>query len=112
MAEDGGGCESRFKGLECMLLGLPPFEPLVLLGQEGKGLDDAGEVFDKLAMIVSEFHGVSYVSVYLGVRPIRNRVDLFGVHLEAIGSDYDAELFCSCFVKFTFLGFYLTTCFL
>ena len=112
MAEDGGRCDSGFKGLECMLLGLPPFEPLVLLGQEGKGLDDAGIVFNKLAVIVSESHEASYVLEFLGDRPIHNRVDLFGVHLEAIRSDYDAQVFCTCFVKFTFLGFYLKTCFL
>ena len=44
MTEDGGRCESKFKGLLCMLLGFPPFELLVLLGQESKGLDDARKV--------------------------------------------------------------------
>ena len=112
MAKDGGRCESSFKGPECMLPGLPPFELRILLGQEGKGLDDAGEVFDKPVVIISESHEGLYVSEFLGERPIHNCVDLFGVPLKAIGSDYDAEVFCSCFIKFTFLGFYLKTRFL
>ena len=88
-----------------MLLGFSPFELLVLLGQEGKGLDDAGEVFDKPSIIVSESHEASYVSEFLGDRPVCNHVDLFGIHLEAVRSDYDAEVLCGCFIKFDFWGF-------
>ena len=96
-----------FKGV---LLGFSPFELVVLPGQEGKGLDNAGDVFDKPTIIVSECHEASYVSEFLGDRPVCNRADLFGVYLKAVRSDYDAEVLVGCFIKFGFFGFYLKAC--
>ena len=97
-------------GFEGVLLGCSPFELLVLLGQKGEGLDDARETFDKPTVVVSKSHEGLYVWEFLGDRPVSNPVDLFGVHLEAIRGDYDAEVLCGCFIKFSFLGFYLKAC--
>ena len=40
MTEDGSGCKCRFKSLEGVLLGFSLFELLILIGEEGKGLDN------------------------------------------------------------------------
>ena len=54
VVEDGSICECRFKSLEGVLLGFSLFELLVFLGEEGKGFDNMGEVFDEPVVIVSE----------------------------------------------------------
>ena len=81
MAEDRGRCELEFEDFKGMLLGFSPFEPLILLGEEGKGLDNAGKVLDKSSVIVSESHKLSYITKFLGDRPFHDGVSLFRVYL-------------------------------
>ena len=81
MAEDGGKCECGFEGLKGVLLGFAPFELLIFLGEEGKGLDNVGEVFDESTVIISKPHESLYIAVFLGHRPFHNSVNLFEVHL-------------------------------
>ena len=81
MTEDGSGCKCRFKSLEGVLLGFSLFELLILIGEEGKGLDNMGEIFDEPAVIVSKPNKPSYVAEFLGDRPFHNGVYLFEVHL-------------------------------
>ena len=59
----------------------PPFEFLIFLGEEGKGLDNAREISDKPSVIIPESYELSYVTEFLGDRPVHDGVDLLGVHL-------------------------------
>ena len=81
MTEDGGRWEWAFNILEGLLLGFSLLELLVFPGEEGNGFENVEEVFDELAVIVSEPHKSSYVAEFLEDRPIHNGVYLFGVHL-------------------------------
>ena len=81
MTKDGGRRKCRFEGLEGVLLGFSPFEFLIFLGEEGKGLDNAREVFDKPSVIIPESHEPSYVTEFLGGGPVHDGINLLGIHL-------------------------------
>ena len=81
MTKNGGRRECGFEGFEGMLLGFSLFEFLIFLGEEGKGLDDVREIFDKPSVIIPESHEPSYVTEFLGDRPVHDGVDLLGIHL-------------------------------
>ena len=69
-----------------------------------------GEIFNKSAIVISESHKSSYITQFLGNRPVHDGTDFLGVNLQAVWGDYNTKLFCGSLVKLTLLGFYLEAC--